>query len=72
MERAFSNRAEAGRQLAEKLETYRGREDVIVLGLPRGDHFHHLELLLDQELVRTGATVFPVDDPRALRALLER
>jgi len=43
-----------------------------VLGLPRGDHFHHLELLLDQELVRTGATVFPVDDPRALRALLER
>jgi len=44
----------------------------LVLGLPRGDHFHHLELLLDQELVRTGATVFPVDDPRALRALLER
>src|SRR5689334_8911403 len=36
MERAFSNRAEAGRQLAEKLETYGGREDVIVLGLPRG------------------------------------
>src|SRR4051812_10152657 len=36
MERAFSNRAEAGRQLAEKLETYAGREDVIVLGLPRG------------------------------------
>jgi hypothetical protein len=43
-----------------------------VLGLPRGDHFHHLELLLDHELVRTGATVFPVDDPRALRAILER
>src|SRR5947208_15447082 len=36
MERAFSNRAEAGRQLAEKLETYAGRGDVIVLGLPRG------------------------------------
>jgi putative phosphoribosyl transferase len=36
MERAFSNRAEAGRQLSEKLETYAGREDVIVLGLPRG------------------------------------
>src|SRR5437762_3424896 len=36
MERAFSKRAEAGRQLAEKLETYAGREDVIVLGLPRG------------------------------------
>src|SRR5437588_10192587 len=36
MERAFSNRAEAGRQLAEKLDEYAGREDVIVLGLPRG------------------------------------
>jgi hypothetical protein len=43
-----------------------------VLGLPRGDHFHHLELLLDHELVRTGATVFPVDDPRAFRSILER
>ena len=36
MERAFSNRAEAGRQLAEKLDKYAGRKDVIVLGLPRG------------------------------------
>ena len=36
MERAFPNRAEAGRQLAEKLEQYAGRDDVIVLGLPRG------------------------------------
>jgi predicted phosphoribosyltransferase len=36
MERAFPNRAEAGRQLAEKLETYTGRDNVIVLGLPRG------------------------------------
>src|SRR5512143_1950449 len=36
MERAFPNRAEAGRQLAEKLERYTGRDDVIVLGLPRG------------------------------------
>src|SRR5881227_1563834 len=34
--RAFSNRVEAGRLLAEKLEKYAGREDVIVLGLPRG------------------------------------
>ena len=32
----FSNRAEAGRILAEKLEKYAGRNDVIVLGLPRG------------------------------------
>src|SRR5437667_4529016 len=34
--RAFSNRVEAGRLLAEKREKYAGREDVIVLGLPRG------------------------------------
>src|SRR4029077_20493274 len=36
MERAFPNRAEAGRLLAEKLEKYADRNDVIVLGLPRG------------------------------------
>jgi putative phosphoribosyl transferase len=36
MERAFPNRAEAGRLLAEKLENYVGRSDVVVLGLPRG------------------------------------
>src|SRR5436189_6411445 len=36
MERAFPNRAEAGQLLAEKLEKYAGRDDVIVLGLPRG------------------------------------
>jgi putative phosphoribosyl transferase len=34
--RAFSNRAEAGQLLAEKLLSYAGRDDVIVLGLPRG------------------------------------
>src|SRR5947208_7072685 len=36
MERVFENRAEAGRQLAEKLDKYAGRDDVIVLGLARG------------------------------------
>ena len=36
MEGAFPNRSEAGRVLAGKLEKYRGRDDVIVLGLPRG------------------------------------
>ena len=36
MERLFANRKEAGRLLAEKLEKYAGRDDVIVLGLPRG------------------------------------
>src|SRR5712691_10479702 len=36
MEGAFPNRAEAGRLLVLKLSKYAGREDVIVLGLPRG------------------------------------
>jgi predicted phosphoribosyltransferase len=36
MERAFANRTEAGRLLAEKLVNYAGCADVIVLGLPRG------------------------------------
>ena len=36
MEGAFPNRREAGRLLAEKLEKYAGRTDVVVLGLPRG------------------------------------
>src|SRR5213596_3774275 len=36
MERVFPDRIEAGRLLAEKLEKYAGRADVIVLGLPRG------------------------------------
>src|SRR6059058_4939039 len=36
MERAFPNRTEAGRLLAGRLVKYAGRNDVIVLGLPRG------------------------------------
>jgi predicted phosphoribosyltransferase len=32
----FANRAEAGKRLAERLSNYRGRDDAIVLGLPRG------------------------------------
>src|SRR4029077_244368 len=36
MERAFANRTEAGLLLSEKLEKYAERDDVIVLGLPRG------------------------------------
>jgi putative phosphoribosyl transferase len=32
----FTNRATAGRQLAELLEEYKGLPDVLVLGLPRG------------------------------------
>lgn len=32
----FKDRIDAGRQLAQKLQAYAGRDDVIVLGLPRG------------------------------------
>lgn len=36
MQQRFRNRAEAGRVLAEHLRKYAGRDDVVVLGLPRG------------------------------------
>jgi erythromycin esterase-like protein/predicted phosphoribosyltransferase len=32
----FKDRAEAGRRLADRLREYAGRDDVVVLGLPRG------------------------------------
>src|SRR5579862_2099762 len=35
-EMTFANRKEAGRRLAFMLTTYAGREDLIVLGIPRG------------------------------------
>jgi erythromycin esterase-like protein/predicted phosphoribosyltransferase len=35
-ERVFRDRRDAGRILADRLEHYRGRGDVVVLGLPRG------------------------------------
>src|SRR6201981_1165002 len=58
MERAFANRTEAGRLLAEKLVNYAGRADVIVLGLPRGgvpvanEIARHLRVPLDVFIVR--------------------
>src|SRR5213593_1413240 len=58
MERAFANRTEAGRLLAEKLVQYAGRDDVIVLGLPRGgvpvafEVAHRLGAPLDVFVVR--------------------
>ena len=36
MAERFQNRTGAGRRLAAKLTTYAGRDDVLVLGLPRG------------------------------------
>ena len=34
--RAFTDRHEAGRALADRLETFARRDDVVVLALPRG------------------------------------
>src|ERR671936_1637874 len=36
MTACFQDRAEAGHYLAEKLQAYRDRDDVVVLALPRG------------------------------------
>ena len=58
MERAFTNRTEAGRLLAQKLEKYANRNDVVVLGLPRGgvpvayEVAKHLHAPLDVFIVR--------------------
>jgi predicted phosphoribosyltransferase len=58
MEGTFPNRAEAGQRLAESLSAYRGRDDAIVLGLPRGgvpvayEVARQLELPLDVFVVR--------------------
>ena len=32
----FINRQDAGQKLAEKLQEYKDKEDVVVIGLPRG------------------------------------
>src|ERR1700731_1677016 len=58
MEGAFPDRAEAGRVLGTKLSKYAGRDDVIVLGLPRGgvpvayEIARHLHVPLDVFIVR--------------------
>ena len=54
----FQDRADAGRQLAEELLEYGGRDDVIVLALPRGgvpvgfEVAHRLNVPLDVFVVR--------------------
>ena len=58
MPRGFKDRYDAGRHLAERLEKYVGRNDVIVLGLPRGgvpvayEIARRLQLPLDVFIVR--------------------
>ena len=54
----FENRRQAGRVLAEQLEEYRGRENLVVLALPRGgvavgfEVAHALQAPLDVFVVR--------------------
>ena len=54
----FIDRVDAGRRLAERLNTYAGRSDVIILALPRGgvpvacEVARHLDAPLDLFLVR--------------------
>ena len=58
MPRFFEDRFDAGRRLAELLDNYAGRSDVIVLGLPRGgvpvayEIAHQLRVPLDVFIVR--------------------
>ncbi len=58
----FANRAGAGRQLAERLSAYAGRDDVVVLALPRGgvpvahEIAQHLGAPLDVFIVRKIGT----------------
>jgi putative phosphoribosyl transferase len=58
MQRIYADRADAGRALAAALESHRGVEDAIVLGLPRGgvpvafEIASRLELPLDVLVVR--------------------
>ena len=73
MHRMFSNRAAAGRQLAEKLAPHAGQQAVLVLALPRGGVpvaaavAHALHASLDVLVVRKlGA---PFDPEFALGAV---
>jgi len=58
MSRLFEDRFDAGRRLAQLLDKYAGRSDVIVLGLPRGglpvayEIARHLRAPLDVFIVR--------------------
>src|SRR6266516_3449044 len=65
MERAFPNRTAAGRLLAEKLIKYAGRDDVIVLGLPRGG-VPGFEELAAGAIASGGVRVLNEDVMRAL------
>ena len=71
----FHNRREAGSQLATHLQAYAGRDDVLVLGLPRGgvevafEVARSLHAPLDVMLVRKLG--LPSDEEVAVGAVAE-
>jgi hypothetical protein len=69
-----------GRDLLRLIRRDAGVELPTLLALPHatlaipssvGGLFHHVEVLLDHELVRAGQTVYGVEDARALRLLVD-
>jgi predicted phosphoribosyltransferase len=69
----YRDRREGGVALAQRLEAYRGRNDVAVFGLPRGgvvpafEVAKHLELPLDLIMVRK--LTLPGEPPRPIGAI---
>ena len=69
----YRDRREAGQALAQRLEAYRGRNDVVVFGLPRGgvvpafEVAKHLALPLDLIMVRK--LTLPGEPPRPIGAI---
>lgn len=69
----FADRHEAGKKLAEKLKKYRGRKDVIVLGIPRGGVEVAFdiakELKIDLSVLVTKKIGYPSDPEFAIGAV---
>jgi putative phosphoribosyl transferase len=69
----YRDRSEGGLALAQRLEAYRGRNDAVVFGLPRGgvvpafEVAKHLGLPLDLIMVRK--LTLPGEPPRAIGAI---
>jgi putative phosphoribosyl transferase len=71
----FRDRKDAGRRLAEKLGAYRGREDVLVLALPRGGAVTGYEiaraLLAPLDVIIVRKLGFPGESELAVGAICE-
>lgn len=69
----FRDRREAGEQLAHRLEAYKGRDNVLVLGLPRGGMVPAFEVAryLNQplDLIMVRKLLLPGSPPRPIGAI---